>query len=145
MRQRATSAAVLGPGGEELLFVDRLGQLRAHEFADGATRTIASDILGQLGLSSAGDRVLARATDETLGVWKVADGSRVLVLDLDDEGRSRLHEASTTHIGRRLAVVVDGRIVAAPTILNPLTEGEAYVTVAEPELERAFDALSARD
>ncbi|UJR84695.1 SecDF P1 head subdomain-containing protein [Sandaracinus amylolyticus] len=73
------------------------------------------------------------------------DGSRILVLDLDDTGRSRLAEASTLHVGRRLAIVVDGRIVAAPTILTPLTEGEAYVAVPDPELERAFDALSAEN
>ena len=72
-----------------------------------------------------------------------ADGSRVLVLDLDDEGRARLHETSAASIGRRLAVVVGGRVVAAPTIRNVLTEGEAYVTVPPAELERAFEAMSA--
>ena len=73
-----------------------------------------------------------------------ADGSRVLVLDLDDTGKARLAEASSLGIGRRLAIVVDGRIVAAPTIRNALTEGEAYVTVPPEELERAFEVMSAR-
>ncbi|AKF02906.1 SecDF P1 head subdomain-containing protein [Sandaracinus amylolyticus] len=76
---------------------------------------------------------------------EAADGSRILVLDLDDTGRSRLHEASTLHVGRRLAIVVDGRIVAAPIIRTPLTEGEAYVAVPEPDLERAFEVLSTRN
>lgn len=74
-----------------------------------------------------------------------ADGSRVLVLDLDDTGRARLAEASSLHLGRRLAIVVDGRIVAAPTIRNALTEGEAYVQVPPGDLERAFAAMSAAE
>lgn len=72
-----------------------------------------------------------------------ADGSRVLVLDLDDTGRARLAEASSLGIGRRLAIVVEGRIVAAPTIRNALTEGEAYVQVPPDDLERAFQVMSA--
>lgn len=72
-----------------------------------------------------------------------ADGSRVLVLELDDTGKARLAEASSLGIGRRLAIVVDGRIVAAPTIRNALAEGEAYVQVPPDDVERAFQAMSA--
>ncbi|MDQ3030880.1 MAG: hypothetical protein M3Y87_00550 [Myxococcota bacterium] len=74
-----------------------------------------------------------------------AQGVRVLVLEVDEIGRARLEEASRAHIGGRMAVVVDGRVVAAPTILNPLTEREVYVSVAEPDVERAFGAISASE
>lgn len=70
-----------------------------------------------------------------------AEGQRVIVLDLDDVGRARLEEASRGHIGGRMAVVVGGRVIAAPTIRNPLTESEAYIAVPEPVLEPAFDAM----
>lgn len=86
--------------------------------------------------------VVASENIRHVRLLEAADGSRVLVLDLDDTGRDRLAEASATHIGRRLAIVVEGRIVAAPTIRNVLTEGEAYVAVPPADLELAFEALT---
>lgn len=71
-----------------------------------------------------------------------ADGRRVLVLDLDDVGRARLEEASRERAGARLAVVAGGRVIAAPTIRGPLTEGEAYISVPEASLEEAFGAMT---
>lgn len=71
------------------------------------------------------------------------DGARVWVLDLDDTGRARLAEASLGRVGERLAIVAGGRIVAAPTITNPLTEGEAYIVVPPAALERAFEVMTA--
>lgn len=73
---------------------------------------------------------------------ETGDGPRVIVLDLSDVGRERLREATTARVGERLAIVAGGRIVAAPTIREPLTEGEAYVTVDAASVERVFDALS---
>lgn len=70
------------------------------------------------------------------------DGARIIVLDLSDVGRERLREATTARVGARLAIVAGGRVVAAPTIREPLTEGEAYVTVDVAHVERAFDALT---
>lgn len=70
------------------------------------------------------------------------DGPRIIVLDLSDVGRERLREATTDAEGRRLAIVAGGRIVAAPTIREPLTEGEAYVSVDAAFVDRAFEALS---
>ena len=64
------------------------------------------------------------------------------MLDLSDVGRERLREATSARVGARLAIVAGGRIVAAPTIREPLTEGEAYVVVDASHVERAFDALS---
>jgi preprotein translocase subunit SecD len=72
-----------------------------------------------------------------------ADGTRVIVLDLDDLGRAQLEEASRAHIGGRMAIVAGGRVIAAPTIRNPLTESEAYVAVPPASLEGAFSAMTA--
>jgi preprotein translocase subunit SecD len=71
-----------------------------------------------------------------------ADGTRVIVLELDDLGRTRLAEATLDGVGERLAIVVDGRIVAAPTIRTPLTEGETHVAVPPADIDRAFTALT---
>lgn len=72
-----------------------------------------------------------------------ADGERILVLDLTDVGRSRLREATTDRAGARLAILVDGRVVATPTLREPLTEGEAYVRVAPEHVEAVFEAMRA--
>lgn len=74
-----------------------------------------------------------------------AHGVRVIVLDLDDVGRSRLREVSAANLGGRLAIVAGGRVIAAPQILNELTENEVYLAIPEPSLERSFDALGAPD
>lgn len=72
-----------------------------------------------------------------------AEGTRILVLDLDDRGRDRLHEASRAHVGERLAIIASGRVVAAPTIRGPLTESEANIAVPLDLLEAAFEAMGA--
>lgn len=79
---------------------------------------------------------------EHVQLLEAAEGPRVIVLDLSDVGRERLREATSARVGARLAIVAGGRIVAAPTIREPLTEGEAYVVVDASHVERAFDALS---
>lgn len=68
------------------------------------------------------------------------DGVRHIVLHLTDEGAEALSDATTAHQGRRLAIVVEGRIVAAPTIREPITTGEAHVTV-DGDIDRVFEAI----
>jgi preprotein translocase subunit SecD len=72
---------------------------------------------------------------------EAADGQRIIVLDVDDFGRARLSEASRANIGGQMAIVVEGRVVAAPTIRNPLTENEVHVLVSPDEIDRAFAAI----
>ena len=79
---------------------------------------------------------------EHVQLLESGEGGRIIVLDLSDIGRERLREATTARVGARLAIVAGGRIVAAPTIREPLTEGEAYVVVDRARVEQAFDALS---
>lgn len=69
------------------------------------------------------------------------DGARHIVLYLRADGAERLAEATRTHEGRRLAIVVDGRVVAAPTIREPITTGEAHITV-DGDIEQVFEALT---
>ena len=79
---------------------------------------------------------------EHVQLLESAEGPRIIVLDLSDVGRERLREATTARVGARLAIIAGGRIVAAPTIREPLTEGEAFVVVDAAHVERAFDALT---
>lgn len=74
---------------------------------------------------------------------ETGDSGRLLVLDLTDVGRSRLREATTDRVGARLAIIVEGRVVATPTLREPLTEGEAYVRVAPEHVDAVFEAMRA--
>lgn len=69
------------------------------------------------------------------------DDTRHIVLYLDDVGRERLAGVTREHHGRRLAIVVDGRVVVAPTIQTEITEGVAHITV-DGDIEEVFDALT---
>lgn len=70
-----------------------------------------------------------------------ADGVRLLVLQLRDEGRVRLREATEGEADRALALVVDGRVVATPAVRGALDQNEIAVRVAPAEIEAAFAAL----
>ena len=80
---------------------------------------------------------------EHVRLLEAAEGGRVLVIVLRDEGRDRLREATTDAAGRRLAIVAGGHVIAAPTVRGPLTESEAYVSVPEEQLETAFGSMTA--
>jgi preprotein translocase subunit SecD len=70
-----------------------------------------------------------------------ADGVRLLVLQLRDEGRVRLREATEGEADRALALVVDGRVVATPTVRGALDQNEIAVRVAPAEIDAAYAAL----
>lgn len=61
----------------------------------------------------------------------------VVDVSMTAAGRERLAELTTAHVGERLGMVVDGRLVTAPVIRAPLTEGRAL-------LVGNFDAEEAR-
>jgi len=69
------------------------------------------------------------------------DGERLLVLQLRDEGRARLREATRGADGRQLAVVADGRVIATPGIRGALDQSEIAVRVERDRVNAAYDAL----
>jgi preprotein translocase subunit SecD len=70
-----------------------------------------------------------------------ADGVRLIVLQLRDEGRVRLREATAGEADRSLALVVDGRVVATPTVRGVLDQNEIAVRVAPAQIDAAYAAL----
>ena len=50
-----------------------------------------------------------------------------VVLTFTDVGKIRLAEATRRHIGRQLAIIVDGQIITAPLIREEITGGVAVV------------------
>lgn len=53
--------------------------------------------------------------------------SYLVYLILTDEGKRKFREITGANLGRRLGVVVDGRLVQAPTILEQINSGKIPV------------------
>ncbi len=51
-------------------------------------------------------------------------GENVLLLEFDETGGRQLAELSAAHVGQRMAVILDGEIVTAPTIEEPIVGGQ---------------------
>jgi preprotein translocase subunit SecD len=94
----------------------------------------------EIGIASG--EVVSAAQIEHVRLLDSAEGQRVIVIVLRDEGRNRLREATTDAAGRRLAIVAGAHVIAAPTIRGPLTESEAYVSVPTDHLESAFASMT---
>jgi hypothetical protein len=52
----------------------------------------------------------------------------VVQFRLTDEGRSRFAAATRLHVGKRIAIIVDGTVIEAPIILDPITGGAVKIT-----------------
>ncbi|GAB4209200.1 MAG: hypothetical protein OHK0013_28360 [Sandaracinaceae bacterium] len=109
------------------------------EAADEALPRLGSDEVVPI---EAGALVRARHVAH-VQLLEAGDGERVIVLQLRDEGRVRLREATLRTEGRRLAVVAGGHVVATPVVRGVLDQTEIAVRVPAADLEAAFAALSA--
>jgi len=95
-------------------------------------------------LAIAAGTIVSSSQIEHVRLLDAAEGNRVIVIVLRDEGRNRLREATTDAAGSRLAIVAGGHVIAAPTVRGPLGESEAYVSVPADHLERAFTSMTTR-
>ena len=57
-----------------------------------------------------------------------ASGENVLLLQFDELGKTQLAELSAAHVGQRMAVILEGEIITAPTILEPIGGGQMQLT-----------------
>jgi preprotein translocase subunit SecD len=56
----------------------------------------------------------------------------------DSQGAKRFASATTQNVGKRFAIVLDGKVISAPTIINPITGGSGQIT-------GSYDVSSAND
>ncbi len=70
-------------------------------------------------------------------------GRPALILRLNREGAAKFTRLTAANVGRRLAIVVDGRILIAPTIRGPITGGVVSIQGfnSPQETERLSDLL----
>lgn len=54
-------------------------------------------------------------------------GSWVVYVQMTDEGRAAFAEATTTHAGRQIAIVVDDVVLMAPTVMEPIRGGSLQI------------------
>lgn len=85
--------------------------------------------------------LIAASHIDHVQLYETGEGERLVVIDLNDVGRERLREGTTARVGARLAIIAGDRVIAAPVIREPLTEGEAYVRVPAAEVETVWAAL----
>lgn len=66
------------------------------------------------------------------------DGQWVVSFTFDSVGGRRFAEATTQHVGRLFAIILDGKVISAPVIREPITGGRGQIS-------GSFTAQSAND
>jgi len=68
----------------------------------------------------------------------VVTGRPQIMMDFSDAGTELLTEVTTASVGRRLAILIDGEVVSAPRINQPITGGRAgiYGSFSREEAEQ---------
>jgi preprotein translocase subunit SecD len=85
------------------------------------------------------------AGDQSADVRVTADaaGGPVLSIQLASEGARLFAAYSSAHVGEFFALLLDGRVVAAPLIQVAITDGAFNVTLPADSLPMPVDALAA--
>ncbi|PTD26139.1 SecDF P1 head subdomain-containing protein [Sphingomonas fennica] len=75
------------------------------------------------------------------------DGSTSILLTFDPKAAPRLEKLSAANIGKPLAVTLDGRTIASPTVAEPITTGTLTLTgsFTLPEAEALAKRISGKD
>jgi preprotein translocase subunit SecD len=55
------------------------------------------------------------------------NGAPIVNFQFDDAGARALNKLTTTYAGDRIAIVLDGAIIAAPVISSPITSGSGFI------------------
>lgn len=69
------------------------------------------------------------------------DGSYYVALDFKPHGAARFGELTGSSIGKRIAIVLDDRVRAAPTVQNRI-DGTASITTGQATIEKQFEEAS---
>jgi preprotein translocase subunit SecD len=59
----------------------------------------------------------------------------IVQVDLSDGGRARFSDATEAAIGRKLAIVLDGRVVSAPVVQSRIPGGRIQITMGGSDLK----------
>lgn len=135
---QATRPCGCGSSGMALRFVDEATPPDAATLPPGVERLAASDP-DAAGVESYAveERVIVSGRRLLDAEVQLQNGVAVVAFELDPVGSAQLAEATAAAGGRRLAIVVDREVIAAPVIRSPMTDGRGIVdgafTPAEAE------------
>ncbi len=60
---------------------------------------------------------------------QVGKGNRFLVsIEFNDAGAKKFSELTTTNVGQRISILLDGEVLTSPIIYEPITGGKAVIT-----------------
>jgi len=70
----------------------------------------------------------------------------MLILDLTEEDTKTFGDWTADHVNERLAMVIDGEVVIAPTIQSAITGGEVQITgqYTQPQIRDLLDKITGR-
>ncbi|HEY3352503.1 MAG TPA: hypothetical protein VGQ83_04590 [Polyangia bacterium] len=75
---------------------------------------------------------LTNADFKEVRLGRLPDGAPAINVQLDQTAALTLEDLTLKNRGRRLAVLVDGKIVTAPTIKEPIEGGKMSIVAASP-------------
>ncbi|MBZ0118984.1 MAG: hypothetical protein K8H88_18455 [Sandaracinaceae bacterium] len=137
------SIAILPAGCVGRYRAARVTTLEVRLVAEGESGTEARRFFGEEVLRVESEVLLDATLVREAQLESFPDDTRHIVLYFDEPGRARLTAITREHAGRRLAFLVDGRIVIAPSIRAEIADGVAHLTVAPgQDIEAVFDALT---
>lgn len=87
---------------------------------------------------------LTEAHLRRIAVGRGRGDDHILFLTFNEEGAARLARVTTLNVGKRLAIVIDGRVVTAPELRTEITAGDAVIEggFTKEEAERLAMLLS---
>ncbi len=65
------------------------------------------------------------------------DGKPQVLITFTEEGKKQFAEATTKYVGKRIAILLDGKLETAPTVNEPILGGSAVITGNYTEGEAA--------
>ena len=105
-----------------------------NDVADGPYRIQAFDPSDSSTIYLHEDAVLGAADIDTVRLDESDPGARTLAVRFHHEGRVQFARVTSANVGRRLAIVHDGRVLAAPRIMATIESGRARIdTDEDPE------------
>ncbi len=112
------------------------------------------DLLAEEDIDSNGSRrvtyeLISRSVEMEGNEIKNADvrmsdyGQREIVLEFTGEGAKQFGKVTTEHVGKRLAIVLDGQLYSAPNLREPILGGTAQITgtFSEDDAKSVANAL----
>ena len=96
--------------------------------APGLMRTTFRDSLGERRLYLRPDVVLYGLDVRNVTVSEDEGGRFRITLTLTPEGTEVLGDATEANVGKRLAIIVDGEVIAAPVIRQPMRASRCSIT-----------------